>query len=533
MAFRATVFILSVTIAGICAQFANGAQAGGAIAGVVKDRSGAPVVGALVKVKHIERGVAVTVISLDGGRYQTPNLAPGTYTVQSFGGALQSDAASVAVDGARPVTLDVALTSPADFRKNASMAEYATLMPEGEGKTIIVSLCTDCHDAGLQEILYSRKTRTGWADTIQLMRKNPYGNFRSLDISEQQVSVVLDYLATHYGAEAPPLDLDKMPKTLVRGAAAKSVITEFDLPAGADAHDVAVDSKGIGWVSEGGKGVIGRLDPQTFAYRRIPIPGNKPGATAIEIDPQDRVWFGDSSQNRLVQYDPQTEQFTSFFLPKPPNGRANVNTIRFHADGTVWATGISSNQIFHLDPKTKEVAAYDVPAGVAAKSNVNPYGMAIDANNVVWFAERRSDKVAKVDPKTGKITEIDIPTKGAVLRRMQADKDGNLWFGQFGGIGKLAMIDYKTGKITEYPTPTKHSGAYSVDVDRARNFIWVNEMMADQIARFDPRTKTFVEYPIPTRNSSVRRIEVDPSRPSRVWFTGFHRDTVGFLDVVE
>jgi virginiamycin B lyase len=185
-----------------------------------------------------------------------------------------------------------------------------------------------------------------------------------------------------------------------------------------------------------------------------------------------------------------------------------------------------------VDPKTKQAKAFDVPSG---KNGINatPYGMAIDANQYVWFAERRTDKVGKVDPKTGEIMEIDIPTKNAVLRRMQADSNGNLWFGQFGGLGKLAMIDYKTGKITEYATPTKHSGAYSVDVDLTRNFVWVNEMMADQIARFDPRTKTFVEYSIPTRNSSIRRIEVDPSRPSRVWFTGLHRDTVGFLDVVE
>jgi virginiamycin B lyase len=532
MRIRAILF-LGLAIALVSAPFVPSAEAAGSIGGVVKDRSGAPVVGALVKVKHSERGVAVTVISQDGGRYQAGNLLPGTYTVQSFGGGLQSTASSVDVSDGRSATLDLAMTALLDHRKNASMAEYATLMPEGEAKTIIVSLCTDCHDGGLQEILYSRKNRDGWAATVQLMRKNPYGSVRSLDIAEEQVPVVVDYLAKNYGPDAPALDLDRMPKTLIRGASAKSMITEFDLPAGAGAHDVAVDSKGIGWVSEGDHGVIGRLDPQTFAYRRFPVPGNKPSATAIEIDPQDRVWFGDSSQNRLVMFDPRTEQFTDYFLPKPPGGRANVNTIRFHPDGTVWATGISSNQIFHLDPKTQKVDAYEVPAAARMKINATPYGMAIDADNFVWFAERRTDKVAKVNPKNGEIVEMDIPTKGAVLRRMQADKDGNLWFGQFGGVGKLAMIDYKTGKITEYPTPTKHSGAYSVDVDLARNFIWVNEMMADQIARFDPRTKTFVEYPIPTRNSSVRRIEVDPSRPSRVWFTGMHRDTVGFLDVVE
>ena len=529
MALRGTVLVVALAIAAIAAPCAWSAE----LSGVVKNQSGAPVTGALVKVKNVDRGVTVTVISRDGGRYQAANLLPGKHTVQGMGGGLESEPAEIMVDGSRATTRDVALTAPLNHRLNASMAEYSTLMPDGQAKTIIVSLCTDCHYGGLQEILYSRKTRDQWAATIAKMRKRPYGIVRSLDISDEQVAVVLDYLAKNYGPDAPPLDLSKMPKTLYAAAAAKSVITEFSLPPGSDAHDVSVDSHGIGWVSEGGHGVIGRLDPQTFEYRRIPVPGENAQATAIEVDAQDRVWLSDSSQNRLVRYDPKTEEFTSFFLPKPPGGRANLNTIRFHPDGTVWATGISSNQIFHVDPRSKEVRAFDVPAGVARGSNVNPYGMAIAPDGYVWFAERRSDKVGKVDPKTGEIMEIDIPTKGAVLRRMQTDKNGNLWFGQFGGVGKLAMIDYKTGKITEYPTPTKHAGAYSVDVDLTRNFIWVNEMMADQIARFDPQTKTFVEYPIGTKNSSVRRIEVDPSRPSRVWYTGLHVDTVGFVDVVE
>ena len=78
-----------------------------------------------------------------------------------------------------------------------------------------------------------------------------------------------------------------------------------------------------------------------------------------------------------------------------------------------------------------------------------------------------------------------------------------------------------------------NSGSCLVDVDRTRNLIWVNEMMADQIARFAPRTKTFVGYPIPSHYASVRRIEVDPSRPSRVWYTAFYVDKVGYLAVLE
>ena len=58
-------------------------------------------------------------------------------------------------------------------------------------------------------------------------------------------------------------------------------------------------------------------------------------------------------------------------------------------------------------------------------------------------------------------------------------------------------------------------------------------MTADQIARFDPRTKTFAEYHIPIYCFSVKRIAVNPTRPSRVWYTGYYVDKVDYLDVLE
>ena len=111
------------------------------------------------------------------------------------------------------------------------------------------------------------------------------------------------------------------------------------------------------------------------------------------------------------------------------------------------------------------------------------------------------------------------------------DKEGNIWFGQYGQVGKLTKVDYRTGKMTEYPTPTKYSGVYSVDTDRTNHIIWFNEMMGNNIGRFDPRTGTFVEYPIPSPLTSTRRIEVDQNRPTRVFYGAMHADKVGFLDV--
>jgi len=201
--------------------------------------------------------------------------------------------------------------------------------------------------------------------------------------------------------------------------------------------------------------------------------------------------------------------------------------------GTIWMTNQTGGRILRLDPRTKQFTAYPIPSAVLSKTRVHPYGLAIDGSHKVWFAERSSEKVGRVDPDTGKVTEYEVPTPGAIPRRMATDAEGNLWFGEFGGMGQLAMIDYRTAKITEYPTPTKYSGAYSVDVDKKRGVVWVNEMLADKIARFDIRTKAFVEYALPTHYSSVRRIDLDPNKPNRIWYTGWNVDKVGYLDILD
>src|SRR3990167_2145161 len=51
------------------------------VAGVIQNASGQPVAGALVKVRSAELGLTFLVVSQAQGRYSTPNLLPGKYTV--------------------------------------------------------------------------------------------------------------------------------------------------------------------------------------------------------------------------------------------------------------------------------------------------------------------------------------------------------------------------------------------------------------------------------------------------------------------
>ncbi len=514
------------------------AETGATITGIVKTASGQPAPGAMVSLRNAERRVTVTVVSKEKGLYKAANLVPGNYTVQALGGGFQSTPSpAIEVTGGQTSKVDATLSTPQDFRKAMTSAQVAELLPEPKEKALMVlSYCSDCHKAGLLNIFFARKDKKGWSETIQKMRNKPYGFYASLEFSDQLRDETADYLAQHFGPNVPPPDTKKyLPKTWVQDRQARrGRVVEFDLVEGAAPHDIAVDSQGIAWVSEQRfekqNGVIGRLDPNTWTYTEIRLPGEKASPSGIAVDQQDRVWMTDTANTRLVQYDPKTRNFTMYPLRRP----GNAAMIRFLSNGMVWLTNIGADLVVAVDPNTKETSEYPMPFPRADHMRVQPYGMAIDGNEMVWFAEFGNGKMGKLDPKTGKITEYDLPTGFlAKARRMGSDANGDVWVGESGDVGKLAKIDHKTMKITEYATPTKYSGPYSAEADKKHNFIWVSEWMADKLARFDPKTKTFVEFPLPTHFGKPNRIEVDPTKPNRVWFNGDLSDKAGYLDVMD
>src|SRR5215471_15697546 len=82
------------------------------ISGIVKNENGAPVAGALVKISSSDTGLGFLVVSQAQGRYNSPTLPPGKYTVHGFAGTRQSNVglpASVPRTG--QVTLDIPLTN--------------------------------------------------------------------------------------------------------------------------------------------------------------------------------------------------------------------------------------------------------------------------------------------------------------------------------------------------------------------------------------------------------------------------------------
>ena len=505
------------------------------ISGVVQDSAGQPVSGAFVRVRNADKNLSFLVVSQQQGRYSTPNLLPGSYSVESFGGGFQGKGTVQAASG-RDATLDLSLSEPQPFstpRRRMTQADYERMLPDGDAKQLVLSRCNICH--GLDVVAMNRGTREEWDETVDLMKF--YMEERKVPFTDQDKAAVVDYTSTHFGSSASRNrgargeDPNKhLPRTLLGGAAAKFAAMEFALTPGAGSHDISVDSQGNGWVSERGNNLasISKFDPEALTYTRIPPPPGKvqPRPSGITVDPQDMIWAIDNSpNNRMIAYDTRNREFSTFDIPAPPRQRPAMNTVRYK-DGVLWGSGIASSQIYRLDPATRKVDAWPVPKGS------HPYGLALGSDNTIWYAAQYADSISRLDPATGEIRHHKVPQMKSDLRRAQTDGEGNLWAGGHESM-TLIRVDARTGVVTEFQTPTEVSGPYSVDVDRTRNLIWVGYNYGDKLGRFDPRTNTWTEFPLPRADSDIRRIEVDQNNPNRVWWAGNNSARIGYVEVLE
>jgi streptogramin lyase len=517
----------------------------GAVQGVVTNATGAPVTGAMVKLKNADKRLTFMVISQDGGRYEAKDLPVGTYTVQGVGGTFQSDvSAPVAVAVGQSAKADVALKDargpllpPAwpqripEAQADKTSKDFNDL-PNGENKMLVAQTCTPCHD--VQRIMVKRSSQDEWSHIVARMRTRMAAANQPV-ASDEDAKKIIAYLSSNFKPIQPYDANSRLPTDLLAGKALKYRAVTYDLADHfAEPHDVASDPQGVAWVGERA-GKVGRFDPRTLEFSEIRTP---PGPAAEDrqslgnpqIDAHGIMWVPDGPNGRWLSFDTKTEKFLAFAWPRNMSGGAGGNSMTLHPDGTIWATG-ANKEVRMLDPQSGTFKAYPSPS---AKSNPGAYGLAVAGDGSVWWAEDEADKMARVDPATGKVEEFTIPDVGghAFPRRMNTDANGDLWVALW-DASKLMKIDYKTKEMTVYTPPSKTGGNYSVVVDKKGGYIWVSEHQVDKIARFDPRTQEWVEFPLPDAESDPRRIDIDPTNPNRIFFSGNIAGRVGFIEILQ
>src|SRR5882757_495104 len=122
-------------------------------------------------------------------------------------------------------------------------------------------------------------------------------------------------------------------------SASAAQVTYYDLPEGANPHDVAPAPDGTVWFTGQRQGFLGRFDPKSGNVDKVPLgPGAAPHG--VIVGPEGAAWVTEGGQNAIARVDPATKTVKLFPLPKDFPG-ANLNTPAFDKKGIVWFTGQS------------------------------------------------------------------------------------------------------------------------------------------------------------------------------------------------
>jgi virginiamycin B lyase len=221
-------------------------------------------------------------------------------------------------------------------------------------------------------------------------------------------------------------------------------------------------------------------------------------SAAATPDPDQQRWLA-PRESGLVS-DSQVH-----FFPLP-HERSGPTTVAVAVDGRLWFTESSGNRIGSMNPDGTALSEFPLP-----HPDSSPRIIARGSDGNLWFSEHTGNRIGRIT-QNGVITEWDIPTANSQPRAICLGADGNIWFGMF-AAGKIGRIT-PSGVITEFPTPTPESGPRAVTTGADGN-VWFSEYKANRIGRITPKGE-LIEFPLPRPNSGPGDITMGPD--GALWF---------------
>jgi virginiamycin B lyase len=303
------------------------------------------------------------------------------------------------------------------------------------------------------------------------------------------------------------LGLASMALALGSALAQTPAFDSFAVPPGSAPHDVAPVpvAGGTVWFTEQAQGAVGRLDPRTGKIEKIPL-GEGSAPHGVIVGPDRAAWVTDGGANAIVRIDAETLAVKRFPLPKD-RPDANLNTAVFDKQGHLWFTG-QSGIYGELDPKTGSMHVFDAPRGPG------PYGICVTPDGSLYFASLAGNYLGRIDPKTGATEVIEPPTPNQGARRVWSDSKGRVWISEW-NAGKVGMYDPASRGWREWRLPGDNPHDYAIFVDD-QDIVWLSEWIANALVRFDPRTQRFTVLPLPRAHANVRQMA---GRPGEVWLS--------------
>jgi virginiamycin B lyase len=367
----------------------------------------------------------------------------------------------------------------------ATAALAQPTLPEGPGKSIVATACTQCHD--LTRLTRTGYDEAGWRNHVAMMRNV------GAQVRDGEVDTVVAYLTKNFPAKPRP-------QAAVLSGATHVDIKEWDVPtAGTRPHDPLIAQDGSLWYTGQFANHIGRVDPATGKVREFPLEHPRSGPHGLVEDARGHIWFTANSAGYIGDLDPKTGDVKEY--PIADREARDPHTPIFDQGGRLWFTVQGGNRIGRLDPKTGEMKLVAPPT-----RDARPYGIKVDSKGVPFVVLFGTNKIARLDPQTMAIREYELPHKDSRPRRMAITADDAVWYADF-SRGYIGRLDAATGAVKEWPSPGgSDSQPYGMATDG--EIVWYSEsgVSPNTLVRFDPKTAKFQTWPIPSGGGVVRHI---------------------------
>ena len=359
--------------------------------------------GILVTAKKAGSTIAYTVPTDDKGRYSFPSakIEPGDYklTIRAAGYDLDGPGHATVAAG-KDAAADLKLKNAKNLSAQLTNAEWMTSMPGTEDQKAFLLNCVGCHT--LERVVRSTHDVNEWMQVIYRMANyaqvsQPIKPQKRMDPEwapkPESFRRFADFLATTNLSEAEKWEYAL--KTLPRpaGRATKVLVTEYDLPrATIEPHDVILDKKGTVWYSNFGELFLGKMDPKTGAHAEIELPefkkGFPVGTLDLEIDKVGDMWIGMMFQGAIAKFDPGTEQFKFYPIPKEQNNNVtqlNMLGLEHQVDGKIWTNNAGNQELYRIDLASGKYETLAPMKQITSPGNHTIYGIASDSKNNLWF----------------------------------------------------------------------------------------------------------------------------------------------------
>jgi virginiamycin B lyase len=430
-------------------------------------------------------------------------------TVSKYLFASFPDTAAAATPAVAPAANAAPQQSPsAAGVARANNSAIDVKLPEGVAKAFVEESCTQCH--ALSRVARAGNTRLEWQRVVEGMIR------LGAPLEPNKVDSVIDYLAAAFP--------NKSPKPKLIPGSTEITIKEWQVPTpGSRPHDPLVGPDGSIWYTGQRANVLGRFDPKTEKFKEYALPKDS-GPHGLVADKDGNIWYTANSGAYVGKLDPKTGNVQQF---KMPDAKArDPHTPLFAPDGNLFFTLQGANMVGRINPQSGEVKLITLPT---ARSN--PYGMVMDSKGTPWFCEFGGNRLASIDPKTMELKEYSLPDEGARPRRIAITSDDAIWYADY-ARGYLGRFDTKTHTAKEWASPGgTESQPYGIAA--IHDIIWYNEsgLEPNTVVRFDPKTEKFQTWIIPSGGGVVRNMSVTPDG-KELWMAtsgvnGIARVTIG------